>query len=400
MDDARNKGAAMSIGDRIAQATGGRRYCFVIMPYKANYHLFENVRDVVGETGLECIRADDIPASGEDLRSKIHLAIDNAAFIIADISEFSANVYYEIGYACAKLKEILLISRENADIPIDLKGLEIVQHSVSFTFKDDSVQFKQILRPHLMAQAGLMQASLLRDMIIPRQPSPSFILIKPKAPIEEPESVLRPAERRTYGDYLGVLGILRAFGSVYGEHVTPELISPDRVHRDVLYYDANLYFIGSPKVNPPVDEFLSEMQGGHSPNWCFRPPPGPAREGAYEMYLERDVARGERRQPDGGSKHGARTSDYGLIIRGPNPRSPGRMVTILAGGHSQGTGAACVAATNSRLIREIAEKLPDGIDDISHQERTLWALVHVVTYKEDDFHIVDSNIEVVDASSF
>ena len=83
----------------LAHATGGRRYCFVIMTFEEGYAFFGRIRDIVAEaTGFECVRADDIPGSGEDLRSKIHAAVESAALIIADVTHTSPNVYYEIGY--------------------------------------------------------------------------------------------------------------------------------------------------------------------------------------------------------------------------------------------------------------------------------------------------------------
>lgn len=94
---------AKSFGDQPAHVTGGRRYCFVIMTYHSGYAFFERVRSTVAEgAGLECIRAADIPGAGEDLREKIHTAIDGAAFVIADVSDPRPNIYYEVGYAIAR----------------------------------------------------------------------------------------------------------------------------------------------------------------------------------------------------------------------------------------------------------------------------------------------------------
>ncbi len=59
--------------------------------------------------------------------------------------------------------------------------------------------------------------------------------------------------------------------------------------------------------------------------------------------------------------------DYGIIIRGPHhPSSPNnKMVMILAGSRSIGTGAACLAATSSTLIEKIQQKLPTQLSDKS-----------------------------------
>lgn len=66
--------------------------------------------------------------------------------------------------------------------------------------------------------------------------------------------------------------------------------------------------------------------------------------------------------------------DHGIIVRGPHPDHPGRLVMVLAGPHSLGTGAACLAATRSPLIQQIKAALPAGVD-IADKRRTLWVLV-------------------------
>ena len=68
-------------------------------------------------------------------------------------------------------------------------------------------------------------------------------------------------------------------------------------------------------------------------------------------------------------------SDYGLVIRSPYPIFPDRLVAIMAGAHSMGSGAACLAATRSLLIRAIREKLPSD-RNFEDKRNTFWALVH------------------------
>lgn len=65
--------------------------------------------------------------------------------------------------------------------------------------------------------------------------------------------------------------------------------------------------------------------------------------------------------------------DFGLIIRAPHPLHPDRLVLIMAGAHSLGTGAACIAATSSRFIREIQKHLPEKV--LADKKQTFWVLV-------------------------
>ena len=51
---------------RVTDIVGGRRYCFVIMPYASLGLLYQHVRDVIEQTtGLRCIRADEVPGAGQ-----------------------------------------------------------------------------------------------------------------------------------------------------------------------------------------------------------------------------------------------------------------------------------------------------------------------------------------------
>ena len=92
--------------------------------------------------------------------------------------------------------------------------------------------------------------------------------------------------------------------------------------------------------------------------------------------------------------------DHGLIVRGPHPKHPkhpGRTVTIMAGPHSLGTGAACLAATKPQLVRKVADKLADK-SDLSSHDRYFWVLVKATA--SHDYHVDDSSVEVVEASVY
>lgn len=221
----------------LAHATGGRRYSFVIMSYHEGYTFFERIKRIVGEeTGFECLRADDIPGVGEDLRTKIHSSIEGAVFVMADISDARPNIYYEIGYAIARNKPVLILVREGVEIPTDLLGVELIRYADN---RDGLPRFEQILRQQLAIHKD-SNVSLLRAMIIPPDPQPSYIILNPKKPHAGSRFKHHPRERRTYGDYLGLMGVLSAFASVYGEHCAPELVSASHAADEIRDWDANL----------------------------------------------------------------------------------------------------------------------------------------------------------------
>jgi len=381
----------------LAHITGGRRYCFVIMTYHGQYTFFERIREIVArETAFECIRADDIPRAGEDLRPKIHAAIDSAALVIADISHLRPNIYYEIGYAVARGKPLLLQAQDKVKVPTDLVGVELIRYSDT---QPGLVEFERSLREHLRPHAD-SNIGLLRAMIVPSDPEPTYILLNPKQMV--PESLFRqhPFERRTYGDYLGVRGVLTAFASVYGEFFTPEIILASLAPKDLAEADANFYLIGSFKSNPFTTHFLDALQRGRGPNWRFAA--GPGQENIKDFEVQLSGTRGSRpwqtpfgrpQTPDplGGIK------DYGLIIRGPHPKHPRRLVTIMAGPHSLGTGAACLAATRSEHARRIGELLV-GQTDLGARDQTIWVLVKGMV--GTDFHLSSAGVRVLAAGVY
>lgn len=377
----------------LAHVTGGRRYCFVIMSYHEGYSFFERVKQIVGEeTGFECLRADDIPGVGQDLREKIHATIEGAVFVLADVSQPRPNIYYEIGYAIARNKTVVILAKEGVEIETDLQGLELIRYIDN---REGWPRFEQNLRHYLSFHRDT-HISLLRAMIIPPDPQPSFLVLNPKKPQESSRFKTHPRERRTYGDYLGLMGVMSIFASVYGEHCIPELVSASHAADELMEWDANFFLIGSPKVNKFTGLFLEEMQKKGRLLWELRPFEG---DESIQDYTVQLVGRIEiEGKPfasprDQYNDHGQRV-DYGLIVRGPHPRFPHRLVTILCGPHSLGTGGACLAATKSQLVQQISQKLTGKIDLTTHG-RGFWVLVRAVA--STDHHLDASNVSIIDA---
>ena len=83
----------------INERTLGKPYVFVIMSFGNVYGIFERIQKVVQDSvGFDCFRADDFQAAGYNLLSRMHLLIERADLIIAEITQHSPNVFYEIGY--------------------------------------------------------------------------------------------------------------------------------------------------------------------------------------------------------------------------------------------------------------------------------------------------------------
>jgi hypothetical protein len=389
-----------AIGRFIEDHVRGRPYVFVVMPYKEKYEFFLQIQRIVGEAvGLKCIRADDVHASGFELLSKIHNLVDRAELVIAEISKHSPNVFYEVGYSVGIQKPILLLAEEGAQIPTDLKGLELIEYSGS---KIAMEIFERRLYEHLRLRMS-SQVSLLRDMLEADSPQPAYILASPKYPTKKSRSIGQVPDQRTFGDNLGIMGLISAFGSFLGEGRGVELVSAQWYPEDLLSLPRNLYLIGSPKVNNATKILLKKLQRGIEPNWSFAPAPGEKETGDYKIALYRllkgkkILVKGET-QRMGPNKDVVHTVDHGVIVRGPHPDYPDRLVMIMAGNHRLGSGAACLAATRSPLIQQINDLLPTT-KNIAKKDITFWALVRGEVSKRDSLLDME-DVKVLDAGVY
>lgn len=371
------------IDDMIYTLTKGRPFIFVIMKFNSKTEIFRIIKEIVeDEFGMACIRADDVKYSGSDLLAKIQKMIERAEVVIADISIDSPNVFYEIGYAVGKNKPpiILVDSQRKDEIPADLRGLEVLRYEDNF---DGLEPFKKELKGNLAFQLKTSKP-LLRDMLVPEIIRDIYIVASPKYPQSDNQYVGQPRDIRTFGDYLGVMGLLTAFGSTIGESKQIQFISGQYSSGDLLTRPANLFFIGSRKSNPPVGLIMPKMLEGKEPYWYFDPADNSPEKGDWPVMLYRK--QNDEKIPIKGKIGKFQdkqiwVEDYGIIIRTPHPLHKDRQVFIMAGAHSLGTGAACIAATSSPLIKEIQKMLPEKT--LADKSKGFWVLVKGTASEKD-----------------
>lgn len=103
---------------------------FVMMPFTPElndvYHL--GIREVVAKVGGSCERADEIHHVG-GIIEKIYDSIKDADIIIAELTVPNPNVYYELGFAHALSKPVILLTRNIQNTPFDLRGYNHVIYS-------------------------------------------------------------------------------------------------------------------------------------------------------------------------------------------------------------------------------------------------------------------------------
>jgi hypothetical protein len=145
------------------------------------------------------------------------------------------------------------------------------------------------------------------------------------------------------------------------------------------------------------------VQKGRQTNWYLGPSPPEKEADDYVVCLfryrngQRELIDGKTEEVliDGGLRGIIHKEDHGIVVRAPHPDYPGRMVLILAGAHSLGTAAACLAATRSPLIREIKAK---GID-LADKKQAFWVLVRG-TANPKDYLLDEEGVTVVEAGVY
>lgn len=98
------------------------KYIFACMPFNENFEdIYKfGIKEAAGELGFNCHRADEIQYSG-GIIDKIYELIKSAHIIVADMTGKNPNVFYEVGYAHALGKEVILLTQKAEDIPTDLR---------------------------------------------------------------------------------------------------------------------------------------------------------------------------------------------------------------------------------------------------------------------------------------
>lgn len=115
---------------------------FVLMPFKQSFFaIYESViRPVVKELGCSVKQANEI-RKADVIIETVFSEIQQADFLIADATGKNPNVFYEIGYAHALGKKVIIIVQNREDIPFDIARIRYIEYS-----PDDRNVFAEVLR--------------------------------------------------------------------------------------------------------------------------------------------------------------------------------------------------------------------------------------------------------------
>ena len=95
---------------------------FVLMPFSEAFNdVYKfGIKAACKDVGATCERVDE-QIFGELILGRIYSQIANADLIVADMTGRNENVFYEVGFAHARGKIVILLTRDLEDIPFDLK---------------------------------------------------------------------------------------------------------------------------------------------------------------------------------------------------------------------------------------------------------------------------------------
>ncbi len=98
------------------------KYCFFICPF-GNDEVDHNYKFVIGPTvkqhGFEIQRVDEVSHS-KTITEVILTSIARSRFVVADLTDIRPNCYYELGYAHALGKPVILLAKDGTERHFDI----------------------------------------------------------------------------------------------------------------------------------------------------------------------------------------------------------------------------------------------------------------------------------------
>jgi hypothetical protein len=117
-------------------------FVFVLMPFSDEFlDVYESgIKQACEDAGVYCERVDD-QKFDETILERIYNQIQVADIIVADMSGCNPNVFYEVGYAHALHKRVILLTKNVNDIPFDLRHhRHIVYDGKSYLLKGKLIE--------------------------------------------------------------------------------------------------------------------------------------------------------------------------------------------------------------------------------------------------------------------
>jgi hypothetical protein len=113
---------AIQIASRLAMGNSA----FIVMAFREESEdTFSAIKDVCDELGFKWSRTDQDPTTNR-IYQRIVNGIQRATLVVVDVSIPTLNVYYELGYAEALGKPIIVIAKEGTELPFDTRDIPTI----------------------------------------------------------------------------------------------------------------------------------------------------------------------------------------------------------------------------------------------------------------------------------
>jgi nucleoside 2-deoxyribosyltransferase len=147
---------AASIILLIAQVVCGNNV-FVVMSFLDECDDTYNTIDRVCRSYQLKAERTDKDATSDRIYKRIIEGIQCAAFVIADVTFKSLKVYYELGFAEALGKTVIVVAKEGTELPFDTRDIPT-------TFFRDQTRLEEALRSRIERQTGRKVQGALRGL--------------------------------------------------------------------------------------------------------------------------------------------------------------------------------------------------------------------------------------------
>lgn len=96
-------------------------FVFVVMPFEERFSdVYEvGIKPACADAGARCERVDE-QIFLENILARIYDQIRQADVVVAEVTDRTPNVFYEVGYAHGLGKRVILLTQRAEDIPFDL----------------------------------------------------------------------------------------------------------------------------------------------------------------------------------------------------------------------------------------------------------------------------------------
>jgi hypothetical protein len=191
-------GDFMAANQAIIELVEVRNSCFVAMPFDEKYRSeFEKViQPAIKATGLECVRGDEIYAH-QAIVHDIWKSLRESLLLVAELSDRNPNVMYEIGLAHAIGKPVILLTRNERDVPFDLRALRYLFYDTNNPSWGDDLRKQLTKMIEMVVNSGHI-ATYLEGVTVKATMPP------PPNPPEEPARVPSPDGKESPPDVSGI----------------------------------------------------------------------------------------------------------------------------------------------------------------------------------------------------